>query len=229
MFPRLILIAFSLLAISGCSANAELKVPQNLNSSIDKQASIESLKSGTKSAVYDGSVTKNISKNTNNFLQGEGNFKPQQISVGPAGFSSNYMTLTPTGQENQLKNPIYELRLFANGQQVGSFMAVSGRWNTQQKERNRSGTEAPLPDGRYRVAIKTTRGTIAEAGDRFLPIQPLFKTGRTALGIHVDPSFNKSNGEDGTSGCIGLTNREDLSQLLEYVRNHRPQFLQVSI
>lgn len=140
-----------------------------------------------------------------------------------------YMTLTPTGQTNVLNNPLYDLRLYLNGQLVDSFVTVSGRAYTQNKNRHQSGTEAPLPDGRYRVARKVVAGTIPEAGDRFLPIQPLFRTGRTALGFHVDPSFGKNNGEDGTSGCIGLVSKEDLDRFLSFVRTHRPQFIDVKI
>jgi hypothetical protein len=142
---------------------------------------------------------------------------------------ASYMTLTPTGYANALNNPLYELRLYVNGQVVDTFYTVSGRAHTQNRNRHQGGTEAPLPDGRYKVATTVTRGTIPEAGDRFLPIQPLFKTGRTFLGFHVDPSFQKNNGEDGTSGCIGLVSRGDLDRLLSFVRTYRPQFLDVSI
>ncbi|CCI05967.1 hypothetical protein MICAD_1440022 [Microcystis aeruginosa PCC 7941] len=46
---------------------------------------------------------------------------------------------------------------------------------------------------------------------------------------HYDPSFEKPNGEDGTSWCIALTNRADLDQVLNYVRTYRPQYLEVNI
>lgn len=63
-------------------------------------------------------------------------------------------------------------------------------------------------------------------------IQPdliLFQTGRSALGIHYDPSFEKKNGEDGTSGCIALKNKSELNKVLNYVRTYRPKYLQVNI
>lgn len=141
----------------------------------------------------------------------------------------SYMTLVPTGQTNVLNNPLYELRLYANGQLVNRFITVSGRTHTQNRNRHQSGTEAPLPNGRYKVSKTVVPGTIVEAGDRFLPIQPLFRTGRTFLGFHVDPSFEKKNGEDGTSGCIGLVSRQDLDQLISFVRTYQPQFLDVKI
>lgn len=147
------------------------------------------------------------------------------IAAKPA----SYMTLKRTGRRNALGNPLYQLRLYANGQSIGAYTAVSGREYTQNRNRNQAGTEAPLPDGRYKVARAPIPGTIVEAGDRFLPIQPLFRTGRSALGIHYDPSFEKDNGEDGTSGCIALTDKRELNQVLNYVRTYQPKYLEVNI
>ena len=143
--------------------------------------------------------------------------------------SDNYMKLIPTGKRNALGNPLYKLYLYANGQEIGAYDTVSGRAHTQNKNRHRAGTEAPLPDGEYKVYRTSIPGTIAEAGDRFLPIQPLFPTGRSALGIHYDPSFEKKNGEDGTSGCIALKNKSELNKVLNYVRTYQPKYLKVKI
>lgn len=139
------------------------------------------------------------------------------------------MKLIPTGKTNAVGNPLYQLHLYANGQEIGAYYTVSGRAHTQNKNRHRAGTEAPLPDGKYKVSRTSIPGTIAEAGDRFLPIQPLFQTGRSALGIHYDPSFEKKNGEDGTSGCIALKNKQELNKVLNYVRTYQPKYLQVNI
>ena len=143
--------------------------------------------------------------------------------------TDNYLTLKPTGRTNALGNPLYQLRLYANGQLIGTYTTVSGRAFTQNRNRNRAGTEAPLPNGNYKVSKTSIPGTIAEAGERFLPIQPLFQTGRSALGIHYDPSFEKANGEDGTSGCVALTNKSDLDQVLNYVRTYQPKYFKVNI
>jgi hypothetical protein len=156
------------------------------------------------------------------------NSDSQKVLTASIG-SGNFMTLTFTGQTNLLGNPLYELRLYLNGEMVSSYLTVSGRSHTQNKNRHQSGTEAPLPDGKYKVAKTSVAGTIPEAGDRFLAIQPLFQTGRSALGIHYDPSFEKNNGEDGTSGCIGLTNKPDLDEMLNFVRTYQPQYLEVNI
>jgi hypothetical protein len=156
----------------------------------------------------------------------KGDMRKNSVALSQTG---SYMTLTPTGFTNALGNPIYELRLYVNGNAIASYNTVAGRAYTQNRNRHQAGTEAPLPDGKYRVAKTSVAGTIPEAGDRFLAIQPLFRTGRSALGIHYDPSFEKNNGEDGTSGCIGLTNLVELDEMLNYVRIHRPQYLEVNI
>ena len=140
-----------------------------------------------------------------------------------------YMTLTPTNTRNSMGNPLYELRLYANGSLMATYQTVSGRAYSQNRNRHQSGTEAPLPDGQYQVGSGVVAGTHPEVGGRFLPIEPLFPTGRYALGIHYDPSFQKTNGEDGTQGCIALTNKSDLDQVLQYVDAYQPQYLEVRL
>ncbi|MEO1428694.1 MAG: L,D-transpeptidase [Cyanobacteria bacterium J06633_8] len=180
--------------------------------------------------------SKEQEKKVNNFITPNQSKKPNlqhsKIATGntnPLNYFGNFITLTPTGQTNTLDNPLYKINLYVNGKLIDSLIGVSGRDFTQTRNRHQSGTEAPLPDGKYTVATSTIPGTIAEAGEHFLPIQPKFKTERSALGFHVDPSFEKNNGEDGTAGCIGLTNKEDLDKLLSFVETYQPDFLDVKI
>jgi hypothetical protein len=198
---RSILVSLAWLSLVSCNANATFSEGQKSLEVISEQESQ---------------------------LSDRKNSDSQKVLTASIG-SGNFMTLIFTGQTNLLGNPLYELRLHVNGEMVSSYLTVSGRTHTQNKNRHQSGTEAPLPDGKYKVAKTSVAGTIREAGDRFLAIQPLFQTGRSALGIHYDPSFEKSNGEDGTSGCIGLTNKPALDEVLDYVRTHQPQYLEVNI
>ncbi|MDJ0799758.1 MAG: L,D-transpeptidase [Calothrix sp. MO_167.B12] len=242
------LVSLSCLPLFGCAANAEaISSLTNAQSNIDKKQIIEpsitrkkrevfnTLKSSQlntdNSKSFSAELNSQLVQKSDNKEAQKGTYLAQTISTGtgnPIQLGS-YMTLTPTGQTNALNNPLYELSLYANGQLVNRFMTVTGRTHTQNKNRHQSGTQAPLPDGRYTVSRYTIPGSIAEAGDLFLPIQPLFKTGRTDLGFHVDPSFEKNNGEDGTSGCIGLINKQHLSQVLNFVRTYRPKFIDVKI
>lgn len=141
----------------------------------------------------------------------------------------NYLVLVSTGRNNRLGNPLYELAFFVNGKYQTSFNTVSGRHYTQHRNRDVAGTEAPLPDGNYAVAGGIVPGTHPEVGGRFLPITPLQATGRSALGIHYDPSFESSNGEDGTAGCIALTSREEFDRFLALFNTYQPHQLIVSI
>ncbi|MGK7877189.1 MAG: L,D-transpeptidase [Xenococcaceae cyanobacterium] len=152
---------------------------------------------------------------------------PQKQATPKGG--GNYMTLTPTDHRNSIGNPIYNLTLYINGGKISSFYAVTGRAHTQNRNRHVAGTQAPLPDGKYRVARSAVPGSHPEIGGIFLPIYPTFRTGRSYLGIHWDPSYEKTNGEDGTSGCIALRNSYDLQRVLQYIQGHAPQYLLVDI
>ena len=210
MLIRITLLFLIFLTIFGCQTNEQ----RRKTDSLEKE-------SPSKSQLNPAAKDEKFKLNTE-----------EKIATGPTLPLENlgsFMTLTPTGETNALNNPLYKLRLYANGKLVDSFITVSGRNYTQTKNRDRSGTEAPLPDGKYTVSKSAIPGTIAEAGDRFLPIQPQFTTGRTALGFHVDPSFEKDNGEDGTAGCIGLVSRDDLDKLLTFVSTYNPKFLDVKI
>lgn len=160
-------------------------------------------------------------------LWGEGKTLP--VSGANSQRQDTYMVLTSTGMSNALGNPLYQLRLYAKGELLGAYAAVSGRANTQNLNRHRAGNNAPLPDGRYSVSQTIISANNYEVGGRFLPIQPLFRTGRYDLGIHYDPSFESNNGEDGTEGCIALTNSQDLDQVLNYVLIYHPKYLEVDI
>ena len=60
-----------------------------------------------------------------------------------------------------------------------------------------------------------------ELGKGFwVPITPLFSTGRSDLGFHQDPSWGKKNGESGTSGCIGLQKASDTLKLVEWIKHY---------
>lgn len=140
-----------------------------------------------------------------------------------------HLTMRNSGQRNRYGNPIYVVAMYDKGRLMGTVNAVTGRAHTQQRNRNVAGTEAPLPNGQYRVATNWIGGTHPEVGGRFLPITPLFSTGRTALGFHVDPSYNKDKKEDGTAGCIGLTSVAERDRLFNFVQQHKPKYLQVAL
>lgn len=132
-------------------------------------------------------------------------------------------------RKNSLGNPIYILEAYEKGQKIYAFQAVTGRTYSQNRNRDRSGSEAPLPDGKYIISSKIVAGLLVETGETFIPVYPTFSTNRTALGIHYDPSYNKNNGEDGTAGCIGLTKIGDRDKINQFVVQYKPKELIVLI
>lgn len=144
------------------------------------------------------------------------------------------MSQDPSYPQNRFNNPIYKLSAYRNNKaRIFEFNAVTGRGFSQARNRYQSNTEAPLPDGSYSVASRVVAGTIREVGGTMVPIFP--KPGfnprmrRTALGIHWDPSFDKDRKEDGTSGCIGLTNKNDYHRVRDFVFKYRPRSIEVQI
>jgi hypothetical protein len=145
--------------------------------------------------------------------------------------SGNYLRLVrdPSKGTNDNGNPIYTLEAYVGGERYQTFSAVSGVASSQQLDRNIGSNHAPLPDGLYRVSDQIVPGTVPEVGRTFIGIYPQFQTGRSDLGIHVDPSFNKKNGSDGTSGCIGLTTATERDAINDFVLKYHPHNLYVSI
>jgi len=119
-------------------------------------------------------------------------------------------------------DPIWQLQLKQNGQILATLPALSGRANRQALNRHTSGNKSPLPPGRYSIGrYGIERGPFAdpELGTGYwIPIQPLFNTGRSDLGFHQDPSWGKTNGESGTSGCIGLESAAATEELVTWIK-----------
>ncbi|WP_216915718.1 MULTISPECIES: L,D-transpeptidase [unclassified Synechococcus] len=117
-------------------------------------------------------------------------------------------------------DPIWELQLLLPGQPARAYEALVGRVRRQGGDRDRLGSKAPLPRGRYAVTEITP---VAPTDDvelgRFLWIglEPAFPTARRGLGIHHDPSAGRGR-SSGTDGCIGLIHGNDLLVLGDLLR-----------
>jgi hypothetical protein len=174
--------------------------------------------SSTSTVVREGSRSKSSSR--------------QRIAaVSPPPLSGNYLRLVRDSSKgtNDNGNPIYTLEAYVGGERYQTFSAVSGIASSQQFDRNVGNNHAPLPDGLYRVSDQIVPGAVSEVGRTFIGIYPQFQTNRSDLGIHVDPSFNKKNGSDGTSGCIGLTTTTERDAINEFIAKYHPRNLYVSI
>ncbi len=150
------------------------------------------------------------------------------LTLGSMPAQASYLRLDRTNRANKLGNPIYALSGYAHGRRMLRVDAVSGTATTQHRDRHRGNNYAPLPDGSYRVgAVQPSYNP--RIGRTFIPIFPRFRTHRTALGIHLNPSFNKHNGRDGTAGCIGIAHRQDRDRLNRFTNQYHPHKLLVRI
>jgi hypothetical protein len=163
--------------------------------------------------------------------QPQSSIRPRIATAARSPLSGNYLRLVrdPSKGNNSIGNPIYTLEAYVNGQKYQTFNAVSGTAITQNADRNRGNNFAPLPDGLYGVNNEIMMGTVYEVGKTFIAITPKFETGRNELGIHLDRSYNQTNGYDGTAGCIGITSIADRDAINEFVTRYHPRNLIVSI
>lgn len=145
-----------------------------------------------------------------------------------SALAASVLRLTPTVRSNDLGNPIYRLSAIDSGAIIFSVDAVSGTARSQHRDRNTPNNYAPLPDGNYDIG-RIELGINPEAGKNFIRIRPRFKTRRTDLGIHVDVSYNRRNGRDGTAGCVGITRTRDRDRIVIFVRKYRPKKIRVLI
>lgn len=157
---------------------------------------------------------------------------PQESSQPGFTQTKNFIRVIKTNDVVETtKDPIWRVELVLDNRVVDSVDALIGRSYRQSSDRNESGNKSPLPQGRYsidRQGIAKAPFDEVELGKGYwIPISPLFSTGRSALGIHQDPSWGKTNGESGTSGCIGLKSPEDTAKLVEWVRKYNLQDLVV--
>ncbi|WP_310482397.1 hypothetical protein [Chamaesiphon sp. VAR_48_metabat_403] len=155
----------------------------------------------------------------------------QIAAISRTSIEGSYLRLIIDASKgkNSVGNPIYTLETYINGRKFQSFNVVSGTANTQKVDRDRGNNFAPLPDGLYDVSDLIIPGKTPEVGRTFISIFPKFETNRNELGIHLDPSFNKGNGYDGTAGCIGMIAPQDRDAINKFVTKYRPRNLFVNI
>lgn len=179
-------------------------------------------------AMDTSSVTSKITGVSSNH---KSNSNRRIAAISPSPFRGNYLRLVKDSRNrtNDLGNPIHILEIYHNGKIYQRFDATSGTASSQNRDRSVPDIAAPLQDGSYTVSGQVVPGAIPEVGKTFIAVFPRFETARTDLGIHIDPSFNKRNGFDGTAGCIAMTNSADRDAINEFVVKYQPRNLFVRI
>lgn len=142
------------------------------------------------------------------------------------------LVLTKTNQTVPgTKDPIWSLQLIQNGQVIDKLQALTGRAYRQTADRHTSGNKSPLPIGAYYInqtAIERGPFSDPELGSGYwIPFTPMFRTNRSDLGFHQDPSWGRGNGESGTSGCIGLQSAQETAKLVDWIKKYNIHWLVV--
>lgn len=131
-----------------------------------------------------------------------------------------YVRIVESGRSNSVGNPIKNVQVIIDKKIVATFSALSGTSRTQNISRNIAGNAAPSPFGEYTIASSQVPGIPRETGGVFLPYTPNFRTNRSALGYHIDPSWGKSNGRDGTAGCMAFRTLTEYNQFVDLVHSN---------
>lgn len=149
----------------------------------------------------------------------------QRETLKPQRQQKSKIVVARTNETVKTTNdPIWEVQLVVNDKVVETLPALIGRASKQTANRHTAGNKSPLPIGRYVITTSEISGAPfddPEVGKgHWIPIEPTFSTGRSVLGIHHDPSWGKTNGESGTSGCIGLKSAQDTNTVVSWIRQY---------
>ncbi len=147
--------------------------------------------------------------------------------------TSSLIRISKTGEfVDSTRDPIWRVELVVGGKTVDSVQALIGRSGKQSADRHVAGNRSPLPTGRYQIVRESIeRGPFDdyELGSGYwIPVEPLFSTGRSSLGFHQDPSWGKQNGESGTSGCVGLKTAADTRKVADWIKQYNVHTVQVA-
>lgn len=132
---------------------------------------------------------------------------------------ANRVEVSMSQERNSRGNPILDVDVYVNNMLISNFKALSGRTNTQNLDRNVANNASPSPTGSY-IILPETQGFHPETGGVFLPYEPTFETQRSELGFHIDPSWGKDNGEDGTVGCLGFKTLEEYNNFVKLIEDN---------
>jgi Bacterial SH3 domain len=123
---------------------------------------------------------------------------------------------------------IYEARLIdSTGKVINTVRAVSGRVGKQTPS-HIAGSQAPLPFGIYTFdAAGVVEFKGGEFGGVWSPVTPTFKTGRSEIGVHYDPSALKGDANTGTAGCFATPTIAEKDIMTSFIKTYKPTHLVV--
>lgn len=157
--------------------------------------------------------------------------KPPKVKVKP------HLLLTRTGKRDQHGLEILQLQRFKDGVPMGVLTAYSGSHRNQAFRRgvdSKARSNEPLPEGLWSIGdIDWAAGKDnyqaswgPGLGAAWVPItyQAPGRTGRSAIGFHLDENVNSA---PGSAGCVVFRTKADLQQFLAWLRSDDPRQLYV--
>lgn len=122
---------------------------------------------------------------------------------------------------------VYKTRLVdRSGNVVDTLRLICGRVNKQTPSHTPD-SQTPPPFGIYTF---DTPGWVYEGEDLkpefggvWSPITPSFRTNRSGIGVHYDPSTFKGNYNVGTAGCFATPTVNERDIMTKFIRTHLPK------
>jgi len=142
--------------------------------------------------------------------------KVGDVVVNPPIQRERYFILSDSYEQPQLGNQIQNLILVENQRVKAIVPAQTGRadkqGSSQSSRRNRVGQGDPPPNGTYSLGPRqgSSLGEIGvfEGVRVFIGMHSPTQGSRSALGLHIDTSWGRNNGENGTMGCVGIRKQD---------------------
>ncbi|MEM7553366.1 MAG: SH3 domain-containing protein [Cyanobacteria bacterium P01_A01_bin.84] len=121
---------------------------------------------------------------------------------------------------------VYKTQLInKKGEVIDTVRLISGRVN-QQTPSHIPNTQTPPPFGIYTFQypgwVYEGKDLKKEFGGVWSPIIPTFKTQRSEIGIHYDPSTFSKTINVGTAGCFATPTVEEKKKMTNFIRTHKP-------
>lgn len=149
------------------------------------------------------------------------NTLPQQVTGGTKILVRRSGEKTAEGME------LIRYDLVKNGQIVDSiingYTGVKSKQKFNTKENHIAKTKTPLPDGLWKINTrqaqevaqgKTNNDPSSAVGKYWVGLQPQFKTGRSAIGLHLENDFL------GSAGCLVFTDPSAIRKLSGWVEKN---------
>lgn len=124
---------------------------------------------------------------------------------------------------------VYRTELLdSSGKVIQTVRGISGRVGKQTPS-HVAGSATPLPFGIYTFDLpgSVDESAPGEFGGAWSAVTPTFKTERSGIGIHYDPSAFSQDANTGTSGCFATPTKDERDKMTKFIRAYKPIYFMV--